>query len=167
MLEEQHSSRIRETQPEDVEELHSLVCDLADFENLRETVASTPRDLHRALFGNSPRVEALVAEITPHGLPEQSKGPSLTGMAFFFQTFSTFTGRQGLWLEDLYVRPEYRNQGIGKALLTHFLSVAQSRGCARAEWSVLDWNTSAIDFYEHLGAEIMPEWRIARLDLQK
>ena len=86
---------------------------------------------------------------------------------FFFQTFSTFTGRQGLWLEDLYVRPEYRNQGIGKALLTHFLSVAQSRGCARAEWSVLDWNTSAIDFYEHLGAEIMPEWRIARLDLQK
>ena len=102
------------------------MCDLADFENLRETVASTPRDLHRALFGNSPRVEALVAEITPHSQPEQSKGPSLTGMAFFFQTFSTFTGRQGLWLEDLYVRPEYRNQGIGKALCKQ---LAADKGC--------------------------------------
>ena len=165
MQEQQYNSEIREAEPGDVEELHSLICELADFENLRDTVASKPEDIHHALFSESPRGEALVAEISRDEKMTWTPGAALAGVAFFFPTFSTFTGRPGLWLEDLYVRPEYRHQGIGKALLAQFLSLARSRGCSRAEWSVLDWNTSALEFYEHLGARIMPEWCVARVNL--
>ena len=160
---EPSNSRIRGATPGDIDELHSLVCHLADYENLGHTVISTPTDLQEALFGETPRAEALVAGTPASSGPES---PSrLAGIAIFFPTFSTFTGRPGLWLEDVYVRPEYRGEGIGKAFLERFLTIARERGCARAEWSVLDWNTPAIKFYERLGATVMPDWRIARMDL--
>jgi GNAT superfamily N-acetyltransferase len=89
----------------------------------------------------------------------------LSATALFYSTFSTFTGKSGLWLEDVYVRPECRGHGIGRAILDHFLELARSRGCARAEWSVLDWNTDAIRLYENLGADVMPDWRIARVSI--
>jgi ribosomal protein S18 acetylase RimI-like enzyme len=152
-------SPIRPATPHDVPEIHALVCELAEFEKLRHTVVSTPADFRNALFGARPAMEALVAD-------PPTPGPvRLAGAALFYPTFSTFTGRPGLWLEDVYVRPEFRSQGIGNALLDHFLSLARSRGCARAEWSVLDWNTAAIRFYERLGADVMPDWRIARVSL--
>ena len=154
---------IRPATPADVGEIHALVCELAEFENLRSSVVSLPADFHRALFTNPPRMEALVAD-----LPEASPSDSplrLAGMALFYSTFSTFTGKPGLWLEDLYVRPNSRAQGIGKAFLMRILELARERNCARAEWSVLDWNESAIAFYQNLGAEVMPDWRIARVEL--
>lgn len=160
---EPSDSRIREAIPEDIHELHSLVCELANYENLGHTVISTPTDLQEALFSETPRAEALVAE-TPGATGAESPF-RLSGMAIFHPSFSTFTGRPGLWLEDVYVRPECRDAGIGKAFLERFLTIARERGCARAEWSVLDWNTPAIKFYERLGATIMPDWRIARMDL--
>jgi len=155
--------KIREAVPGDIEELHSLIRQLADYVNLAPTVTSTPCDLQKAIFSESPRAEALVAGIPASSGPES---PSrLVGMAIFFPTFSTFTGRPGLWLEDVYVRPERRGEGIGKAFLARFLTLARERGCARAEWSVLEWNTPAIEFYEQIGATVMPDWRIARVNL--
>lgn len=150
---------IRPARPEDVDEIHLLVCELAEFEKLRHAVVSTPADFHEALFGDHPRLEALVAEA-----PEGESG-GLAGTALFYPTFSTFTGKPGLWLEDVYVRPAFRGQGLGRAFLDRFLALARRRGCARAEWSVLDWNEHAIRFYETLGAEVMPDWRIARVSL--
>ena len=163
MKAEPSNLRIREANPGDILELHALICDLADYENLRHTVISTPADLQEALFGEPPRAEALVAETPCATGPESSF--QLSGMAIFYHTFSSFAGGPGLWLEDLYVRPEYRGGGIGEACLERFLTIARERGCSRAEWSVLDWNTLAIRFYERLGANVMPDWRIARMDL--
>ena len=160
---EPSDSRIRGAVPGDIHELHSLVCELADYENLGHTVISTPADLEEALFGETPRAEALVAETPGATGPEYSL--QLAGIAIFHPTFSTFTGRPGLWLEDIYVRPECRGEGIGKAFLERFLATARERDCARAEWAVLDWNSPAIRFYERLGATVMPDWRIARMDL--
>ena len=154
---------IRPATPGDVAEIHELVCDLAEYEKLRDTVVSTPADFQEALFGNSPKAEALVADVPNHDASEGT--PRLAGMAIFFSTFSTFTGKSGLWLEDVFVRPEFRGQGVGKAFLTEILAIARKRKCARAEWSVLDWNTPAIEFYEALGATVMPDWRITRVAL--
>ena len=148
---------IRAAAPDDVEELHALVCELAEYEKLRHTVVSTPEDMHSALFGKRPLLEALVAD--------SQSANQLAGMALFFPTFSSFAGRPGLWLEDVYVRPDYRGRGLGKALLERFLMLARERGCARAEWSVLHWNEPAIRFYQNLGAELLSDWRIARVDL--
>jgi GNAT superfamily N-acetyltransferase len=94
---------------------------------------------------------------------EAGKSAPAVGFALFFHTFSTFTGRRGLWLEDLFVRPAYRGKGLGKALLVALARMARDRGCGRFEWAVLDWNAPAIRFYESLGATVMPDWRIARL----
>ncbi len=152
---------IRPATPADVDEIHTLVCELAEFENLRHTVAATPADIHAALFGQRPVLEALVA---PAPAPASSPD-TLSGVALFYPTFSTFTGKPGLWLEDLYVRPEFRGQGLGTAFLQRFLDLARHRGCARAEWAVLAWNQPALRRYESLGADVMPDWRIARLNL--
>ncbi len=154
---------LRKATPEDVGEIHSLVCDLAAYEKLRHAVTSTPADLHHAFFGHSPRAEAFVSEAPRTNTPPISG--SLAGFSIILPTFSTFTGQAGLWLEDVYVRPELRGRGLGRAFLEHFLTLAKERGCARAEWSVLDWNTPAIEFYQHLGAHVMPDWRIARMEL--
>ena len=114
---------------------------------------STEKDLHQALFGPEPAAEVLIA--TADGVP--------AGFALFFHTFSTFLARRGLWLEDLFVYPEQRGRGIGRALLLRLAAIAVERECGRFEWAVLDWNSPAIRFYERMGATVMPDWRIVRV----
>jgi len=142
--------------PEDVSDLHALIRGLADYERLADACVSTPADIHRALFGPHPAAEALIAR-------ERDKTTQAAGFALFFHTFSTFLGRRSLWLGDLFVRPEVRGAGLGRALLLELAGIARDRGCGRFEWAVLDWNASAIGFYQKQGAVILPDWRIARV----
>src|SRR5438445_12989612 len=142
--------------PADVPEVHALVRALADYERFDAACVSTEADLHEALFGSRPVAEALIARKNGISMPA-------AGFALFFHTFSTFLGRRSLWLEDLFVRPEHRGAGIGRALLTRLAGIAQERGCGRFEWAVLEWNESAIRFYQGLGAVVLPDWRIARV----
>ncbi len=144
---------IRPAVAEDVGALIELVHDLAEFERSPESVHITDEQLSEALFGASPRVFAHVAE-------EQGR---IVGMAIWFLTFSTWTGRHGIHLEDLYVRPEARTAGVGRGLLTELATIAQRSGYARVEWSVLDWNETALRFYRSLGAEPLDEWTGYRL----
>ena len=130
-----------------------MIVALAEYEKLAHLVVGTVADLDAALFGPRPAAEVLVA----------STGGEAAAFALFFHNFSTFLGRRGLWLEDLYVRPEFRRRGCAQALLRTLAGIARARGCGRFEWSVLDWNAPAIAFYESLGAAILPDWRIARV----
>lgn len=130
-----------------------LINELADFEHLTHLVQVTPETLHPHLFGDRPVVESWVAVV----------GDRVVGFALFFTNFSTFLGRPGLYLEDLYIQPAHRGSGLGRALLVHLARLAVQRGCGRFEWSVLDWNTNAIEFYERMGATLMPDWRICRV----
>lgn len=152
------SFSIRPAVESDVASIHSLICELAEFERLLDHVESTPESICRSLFGERPDAEALVAEAT------DSK--EILGVALFFQNYSTFVGRFGIYLEDVYVRSEHRGLGIGKALLVHLARIARDRGCKRFEWAVLDWNENAIKFYQGLGANILHDWRIVRLDAE-
>jgi GNAT superfamily N-acetyltransferase len=145
---------VRPARPEDCETIVNLVRELAVYEKLDHLARATPADLRRHLFGPRPYAEALIAEA--------DGGP--VGMALFFHTFSTFLGRPGLYLEDVFVRPEARGRGIGKALLASVARIAAERGCGRLEWSVLNWNTPAIGFYVSLGARPMSEWTVYRID---
>lgn len=131
----------------------SLIRELAEYEHLADQVCASEEDLARWLFGAKPVAEALIAE----------NSGSPVGFALFFHNFSTFLGRPGLYLEDLYVRPESRGKGIGKLLLRELARIASERGCGRLEWAVLDWNGPAIRFYESLGAKQLSDWRIFRL----
>jgi GNAT superfamily N-acetyltransferase len=140
----------------DLPELHALIRALAEYEGLVGICVATEVDLARALFGRGRTAEALIARETANPRPA-------AGFALFFQTYSTFLGRRGLWLEDLFVRPEQRGAGLGRALLVALAKIAHERGCGRFEWSVLDWNAPAIRFYQSLGASVMPDWRIARV----
>jgi GNAT superfamily N-acetyltransferase len=133
-----------------------LIRELAVFEKLEHLVVITPESLHTHLFGPRPAAEAVVVE-------DSEGAGSLIAFALFFTNFSTFLGRPGLYLEDLYVQPAHRGRGVGKALLQHLGALAVERGCGRFEWSVLDWNENAIRFYEKMGAVVMPEWRICRV----
>ncbi len=142
--------------PSDIPTLHALIAGLADYEGLTSICTATEADLASALFGEARCAEALIARV--HTNPEVT-----AGFALFFQTYSTFLGRPTLWLEDLFVRPEYRRNGLGRRLLTSLASLAVSRRCGRFEWSVLDWNVPAIRFYQSLGAAVLPDWRIARV----
>ena len=142
--------------PADVPEIQGLVRALADYERLDSICVSTEADLHEALFGSRPAAEVLIARKSRISTPA-------AGFALFFHTFSTFLGRRSLWLEDLFVRPEHRGAGIGRALLAALAGIARERGCGRFEWAVLDWNQSAIRFYQGLGAVVLPDWRIARV----
>ena len=144
---------IRFASPADVATLHALIRDLARYEKLEHQVTGTEDDLRGHLFGPRPYAEALVCEVD---------GTSV-GLALFFHTYSTFLGRPGLYLEDLFVLPEHRRKGHGRALIREVARLAVSRGCGRLEWSVLDWNAPAIAFYRSLGADVMPDWRICRL----
>jgi GNAT superfamily N-acetyltransferase len=149
-------TKIRFAQPEDAETVHRLVVELASFENLRHEVVSTPEDIRRALAGPKPMVDVFLAEVS--GKP--------VGFALFFQTFSTFVGRPGIYLEDLFVLPEYRRRGIAMALFHELFRIARERDCGRLEWSVLDWNEPAIKFYtEKLGAKILREWWRCRVEI--
>ena len=143
---------IRPATPADVPTILRFVRELAAFEREPDAVEATQADLEDALFGAHPAAEAVIAE---------DNEP--LGFALFFHNFSTWTGRRGLYLEDLYVTPAARGRGVGKALLTHLAGVALDRGCARFEWSVLDWNADAIAFYRSVGAIGMDEWTIQRL----
>ena len=144
---------IRGARREDVGAIHAMIGALADYEKLRHLFVATESDVETALFGPSPRAEVLLAW----------QGDEPAAFALFLHNFSTFLGRPGLWLEDLFVRPEFRRRGIAQALLRALAAIAQARGCGRFEWAVLDWNASAIDFYRSLGATILPDWRIVRL----
>jgi GNAT superfamily N-acetyltransferase len=137
----------------DVPVIFELIQALAEYEQLTHLVTGSARDLENHLFGEKPYAEALVAEA----------GDRVMGFALYFWNYSTFLAKPGIYLEDLFVLPEYRRQGIGKALLTRLAQVAIARGAGRLEWSVLDWNQPAIDFYERLGATVLPDWRICRV----
>ena len=132
----------------DVPLILSLVNELADYEQLRHESIATEDSLSEALFGAQPGVEAVIARLDGEA----------AGFALFFHNFSTFLGRRGLYLEDLFVRPAFRGRAIGKALLKHLAALAVERGCGRFEWQVLDWNQSARDFYESLGAKPNSAW---------
>jgi len=144
---------LRGAQPGDVPAIIGLVRELAEFEKLTHLVEVTPQRLHTHLFGDRPVAEAVVAQVDAR----------VVGFALFFTNFSTFLGKPGLYLEDLYVQPVHRNAGIGQALLAHLAALARQRDCGRFEWSVLDWNVDAIRFYERMGATLLPEWRICRV----
>ena len=133
--------------------MFALICALAEYERLSHLVVGSEEDLRRELFGVHPVIESVLAW----------DGESAVGFALFFQNYSTFLARRGLYLEDLFVIPEARGRGIGKALISHCARVAVMRGCGRFEWSVLEWNEPAIAFYRSLGAELLPDWRICRL----
>ncbi len=130
-----------------------FIAQLAVYEKLSHEAKATPEDLTKALFGPRPYAECLIGHLD--GVP--------AGFALFFHNFSTFIGKPGIYLEDLFVIPSLRGYGIGKALLMHLAAIAKERGCGRLEWSVLDWNTPAQDFYKKLGAVPMDEWTIYRM----
>jgi len=146
-------TQIRFATADDVPSILRLVIELADYEREADKVHATEAMLHTALFGEKPAVEAFIAEL----------GGKPVGMALFFHNFSTWTGKKGVYLEDLYVTPAARGTGVGKALLKRLAAIALERDCARLEWAVLDWNTPAIEFYKTLGAEPMTEWTTNRV----
>ena len=149
---------LRPAELRDVGAIVQLIRDLAEFEQLTHLLQVTPERLRPQLFGERPAAEALVAE-TGDG----KGGGEVVAFALFFTNFSTFLAQPGLYLEDLYVKPEYRAQGIGRALLTRLAALALERQYGRFEWSVLDWNENAIRFYKGMGATVMPDWRICRV----
>jgi GNAT superfamily N-acetyltransferase len=142
--------------PADVPDIHALIRALADYERLSHGCVSTEADVAAALFGPHPAAQALIARNVARPSPA-------AGFALFFHNWSTFLGRPGLWLEDLFVRPEHRGSGLGRALLVRLAALARERGCGRFEWGVLDWNAPAIRFYQRLGASVLPDWRICRV----
>jgi GNAT superfamily N-acetyltransferase len=144
---------IRPAEPADVPVIADLIRGLARFEKLEDQVTLTEELLAAGLFGPHPYAESILAEVEGHA----------AGFALFFHNFSTFLARPGLYLEDLFVLPEHRGLGIGRALLTHLARMAVERGCGRLEWSVLDWNQEAISFYERLGARANSEWTTYRV----
>ncbi|MGO8873792.1 MAG: N-acetyltransferase family protein [Acidimicrobiales bacterium] len=144
---------IRPATPADVDTLVGLIHDLAEYERSPGSVAIDRTALHNALFADAPTVFAHVSELDG----------TVAGMAIWFLNFSTWTGRNGIYLEDLYVRPEARGHGLGRALVTELASIAVRAGYSRVDWSVLRWNKSAIGFYRSLGATAMEEWTGYRL----
>lgn len=144
---------IRPAGAEDIPIILAFIRELADYERLADAVVATETTLVEALFGASPAAEVLIAEVD--GAP--------AGFALFFHNFSTFLSRRGLYLEDLYVRPAYRRNGIGRALLSALAALAVERNCGRMEWSVLDWNEDAVRFYRSLEAEPLSDWTTFRL----
>ena len=145
---------IRPACPADVPAIFAMMTELAVFEKLDHMIVATEAMFQDALFGPHPACECLVGV-------EQDDAP-LT-FALFFHNFSTFLGRKGLYLEDLYVKQDHRGKGYGKAMLVQLARLASERGCGRFEWSVLDWNENAIGFYQGLGAEMLADWRICRV----
>ena len=146
-------TQIRPAIPTDAPHILQFIRELAEYEKLSNQVTATEQLLHQHLFGPRPVAECLIAELDH----------THVGFALYFHSFSTFVGRPGIYLEDLFVRPAARGKGIGRALLTHLAKIAVERNCGRLEWSVLDWNASAIGFYKKLGAIPMDEWTVMRV----
>ena len=144
---------IQEARPQDVPRIFALIRGLAEYEKLAHLVSGTEVQLHEELFGARPVIECLLGW----------EDDRAVGFALYFYNFSTFLARRGLYLEDLFVEPAARGRGHGKALMLHLAQLAVRRGCGRFEWSVLDWNQPAIDFYRSLGADLLPDWRICRV----
>jgi GNAT superfamily N-acetyltransferase len=149
----QNNFEIRPARAEDVRLILELIRDLATYERAPKEVSATEEQLVDVLFGEKPVAEVLLA----------FEGKSPVGFAVFFHNFSTWLGRPGLYLEDLFVKPEKRGKGYGRALLVDLARIARDRGCGRMEWAVLDWNEPAIKFYRALGAKPMDEWTVFRL----
>ena len=139
--------------PDDVPVILRFIRGLAEYEKLSHACVATEDALRTTLFDERPAAEVLIARLD--GTP--------VGFALFFQSYSTFLAKPGIYLEDLFVLPEHRGRGAGKALLVRLAQVARERGCGRMEWSVLDWNAPAIEFYQRVGATVMPDWRICRM----
>ncbi|RNL85590.1 GNAT family N-acetyltransferase [Halostreptopolyspora alba] len=150
---------IRPAHPDDVPTIHRLVRDLAEYEREPDAMVASEADFKEALFGTHPAVFAHLAVHT-----EGEGHQTVAGFALWFRNFSTWTGRHGVYLEDLYVRPELRGHGYGRALLTELAAICVEQGYTRLEWSVLDWNTPSIEFYRTLGARPMDGWTVYRLD---
>ena len=144
---------VREARPSDVPRIRELIVELATYERSAGQAKASDEQLRTALFGARPAVFGLVAEADD----------DVVGFALWFLNFSTWEGVHGIYLEDLYVRPEHRGRGLGKALLRSLASIAVARGYARFEWWVLDWNAPSIDFYRSMGATAMDEWTVFRL----
>ena len=149
------SHQIRPVTKKDIPGLLEMIHELAVYEKLEHVLVATEQDYDKALFGEKPSAEALIAQ-TAEG--------SLCGYAIFFQTFSSFKGRPGIWLEDIYVRPDFRSLGVGSTLLKSVACIAHERNAGRYEWCVLDWNQDAIDFYKRAGAKVLQEWKIVRTE---
>jgi diamine N-acetyltransferase len=147
------SLTIRRAGPDDAGLVFQLVCELADYEKLRHEVVATASDLAQALSGPQPRLFCDLAEWEGEA----------AGCAVWFLNFSTFRGRHGIYLEDIFVRPALRGRGIGKALMAQLARRCVAQGYARCEWAVLDWNAPSIAFYKSIGAQVMDEWKICRL----
>lgn len=145
---------IRPATPDDVPLIRQLIAELAEYERMAEAAVATDAGLRAQLFGPQPAAEVLIGEVDG----------AAAGFALFFHNFSTFTGKRGLYLEDIFVRPAFRGAGLGKQLMAALARIAVQRDCARFEWSVLDWNTPSIAFYRSLGAIGMDEWTVQRLD---
>ena len=145
---------IRPATAADLPLIAQLIRDLAEYEKLADEVRFDQAVLGQKLFGERPYAEVVIGELDG----------TAQGFALFFHNFSTFEGKPGIYLEDLFVRPEARGSGLGKALLSHLAMLAMERDCARLEWSVLDWNSPAIGFYQKLGARLMDEWTVMRVD---
>ena len=145
---------IRPATIDDVPLIRALIGELAEYERLADAAVATDDDLRRQLFGAAPAAEVLIGEVD--GEP--------AGFALFFHNFSTFLGKRGLYLEDLFVRPAARGAGLGKHLMAALARIAVQRDCGRFEWSVLDWNAPAIGFYRRIGAVGMDEWTVQRLE---
>ncbi len=145
---------LRAATPGDVGLILALIRELAEFEALAHEAVADEATLGEQLFGERPAAEVVIAEVDGQA----------AGFALFFHSFSTFLGRRGLYLEDLFVRPAFRGLGVGRRLMAHLASLALARGCGRFEWSVLDWNEGAIRFYRSLGARGMDGWTVQRVD---
>lgn len=148
---------IRFADEKDVPAIFSLIKELAEFEKLSDQLKTNEDELRQTLFGEDRFVEILIAEFKNQ----------IVGQALFFKNFSTFLGKPGIYLEDLFVKPEMRGEGIGGALLKKIISIAKERNYGRVEWSVLDWNESAINFYKNIGAIPLDDWKLFRLTSDK
>ncbi|HTL28964.1 MAG TPA: GNAT family N-acetyltransferase [Tepidisphaeraceae bacterium] len=144
---------VRPATQADVPTIHRFIRELAEYEKLAHHFVATEDDLHETLFGTRPYAEVLIASIDETSV----------GHAIFFHDYSTFLARPGIYIEDIFVLPEYRGRGAGKALLKAVANLALERRCGRLNWSVLDWNTPSIEFYKRCGADVMPDWRICRM----
>jgi GNAT superfamily N-acetyltransferase len=145
---------IRRARADEAGLIYSLICELAEYEKLSHELEATEAGIAAALFGENPRLFCEIAEWNGEGV----------GFAVWFFNFSTFSGRTGIYLEDLFVRPAFRGKGIGKALLAYLAKLCVESGWSRLQWTVLDWNTPSIDFYKSLGAVVVEEWKLCRVN---